>query len=179
MYHRVTTIANNTATTFQDNVTDATVFAAPGPPTADTAEVVLLNANATDPGVAGNVVGGAITELTDAPSPLTDVTNPQPFTGGSEVEDTEAYRQRLLDFIRNPDTGSAADIKAWAEGVTGVETATVFENTPANGSVTVNLKPLAIGSMAGSKVVNCIAPLSARFSSPGGSMFRLIFKRAG
>src|SRR4029077_6654862 len=61
------------------------------------------------------------------------------FTGGDDPEDSEAYRRRLLDFIQNPQTGSAADIEAWALSVPGVETAAVFENTPVNGTVTVRI----------------------------------------
>jgi uncharacterized phage protein gp47/JayE len=72
------------------------------------------------------------------------VTNPAAFTGGQDIEDTEHYRQRLLDAYRNPQTGSASDLETWAETVDGVDTATAFTNqdvngNPAPGQVTVRI----------------------------------------
>jgi uncharacterized phage protein gp47/JayE len=59
---------------------------------------------------------------------VTDVINPAPFTGATDPEGFEDYRVRLLDAVRNPQVGSPADLKSWAEAVPGVETATVFIN---------------------------------------------------
>jgi uncharacterized phage protein gp47/JayE len=65
------------------------------------------------------------------------------FSGGAEQEDTDDFRQRLLNYFGAPGTGSAVDIKTWAENIDGVETATVFENdnlgVAAPGHVTVRL----------------------------------------
>jgi uncharacterized phage protein gp47/JayE len=142
-YKLVTDIANNTATTFTDNVSDATVAANPSMPTIDTANQLILAAEAEEPGVEGNALAGMITDLTNAPTGLTDVINPANFTGGEDPEDTEDFRQRLLERVRSPETGSAEDLKSWAEAVEGVDTATVFKNdnlgTPTNGHVTVRI----------------------------------------
>lgn len=135
----VATISNNTATTFTDNVTNATHDANPVMPTDDTAHRVTVNGQAEDTGTNGNVAAGAITELSGAPSDVIGVTNPTAFVGGTEPEDTEDFRQRLLAFAQNPYTGSPADLVTWATAVPGVDSATVFPNTPTAGTVTVRI----------------------------------------
>ena len=155
-YRRVTQIANNTATTFTDNVTDATVAAGTTVPVDDSAHRIDLDAQASLPGVEGNVAIGTITELTNSPATLISVTNPVAFTGGSDQEDTEDYRQRLLARIRQPLTGSVSDIQSWVMGVDGVNSATVFPNdnmgTAAPGHVTVRISGPG-GTIPGSDVV--------------------------
>jgi len=138
-FRLVRSFLENTTASFVDNATDASIAAAQTPPAVDTAHRVPVQAQAQDVGIEGNVIAGTITVISDGPGGLTDVTNPNPFTGGTDPEDSELYRNRLLDFIRNPQTGSVADIQAWALNVPGVETATVFENTPVNGTVTVRI----------------------------------------
>jgi uncharacterized phage protein gp47/JayE len=138
-YRLVNEFADNTTAVYTDNATDASISAAQTLPPSDTAHRVPAQGVAVDPGVDGNVITGAITIISDGPATLSDVTNITNFTGGSDPEDPETYRTRLLDFIQNPQTGSVSDIQAWALGVTGVETATVFENTPAPGTVTVRI----------------------------------------
>jgi uncharacterized phage protein gp47/JayE len=132
----VTTLNNNTTTSIVDG--SVTEFGGP-PPEESTAEQITLAAAAVDPGEDGNVATGTVNVLSDAPSTLTGVVNPVPFTGGAEPEDTEEFRQRLLEWIRNPQTGSPSDLQAIAESVAGVESATVFPNVPTNGSVTVRI----------------------------------------
>ena len=142
-YRRVTEIANNTATTYTDNITDAAVAGSSQAPTVDTAHQITLAAEAQAPGVEGNVAIGTITELVSAPATLTGVTNPTAFVGGSDPEDTEEFRQRLLERLQNPQTGSPSDLKSWSEAVSGVETATVFANdnmgVATNGHTTIRI----------------------------------------
>lgn len=113
------------------------------PPEESTAEAVTVTAEAELPGEIYNAIVGTVTEVVDAPDGVTDVTNTVVFTGGTDEEDMESYRSRLLDFIRNPQTGSKEDIEGWAEGVDGVETATTFKNdnlgTPQNGHTTTRI----------------------------------------
>ncbi len=140
-YQFVTTIANNSATTFTDNVLDASLGGAP--PTVSTAEAITVAGIASEVGIEGNVAIGTITEIASAPDGVTDVINTTTFIGGSDEENMEEYRQRLLEFIQNPQTGSSADLATWAETIPGVEVATVFPNdnvgTPTNGHVTVRI----------------------------------------
>lgn len=141
IFKRVTTITNNAATTFTDNVADGALTVEP--PTVDSALAVQLDGVAEEQGVIFNVVANSIRKMTDTPEGVTSVTNPAPFTSGTDEEDLEAFRQRLLEFIQAPGTGSPSDVKSWAEEVEGVETATVFSNdnvgTPTNGHTTVRI----------------------------------------
>jgi uncharacterized phage protein gp47/JayE len=142
-YRYVATLANNTATTYTDNATDAVVAGGSLVLSNDTAHQIVLAAEAQIPGVESNVAIGTITDLTDTPAELSGVTNPVAFTGGTDQEDTEDYRQRLLDRIQSPQTGSPNDVISWAEEVDGVESASVFPNdnmgTAAPGHVTVRI----------------------------------------
>jgi uncharacterized phage protein gp47/JayE len=151
-YRLIAEIADNTTQVYTDNATDASIVNAQTPPTTDTAHRVPAQGVAVDPGVDGNVTVGAITIISDGPATLSDVINITAFTGGADPEDSEVYRSRLLDFIQNPQTGSVSDIEAWALSVPGVETATVFENTPTNGTVTVRITG-AQGSVASPEIV--------------------------
>lgn len=135
----VGTLADNTTTIFTDNVTNAAHDANAPAPTVDTAHQVIVNAQAEDTGADGNVSIGVISELSGAPTGAVGVTNPTAFSGGSEPEDTEDYRQRLLAYVQNPATGSPSDLVSWAEAVDGVESATAFPNTPSAGQVTVRI----------------------------------------
>jgi uncharacterized phage protein gp47/JayE len=158
----VTEITNNTVTTFTDNVTDATVAAATQAPTVDTAHRITVNGQSQSTGVESNVGIGTITLLTSAPSGLTTVYNPTAFTGASDPEDTNDFRLRLLQFIRAPGTGSPQDLQAWAENVDGVESATVFPNTPAAGQVTVRISGVG-GTIPSAQLISDVqAALSAQ-----------------
>lgn len=152
-YRRVTEIADNTSTSYTDNITDAAVASGSLAPSDDTAHSITVNAQSQNTGVEANVAAGAITELTNAPATLTDVVNGVDFTGGSDPESTEDFRRRLLDLIQNPQTGSANDLKNWAESVAGVGTATVFPNSPGAGQVTVRITGES-GSVPSSQLIS-------------------------
>lgn len=108
-----------------------------------TAEAISIAATAEESGLDYNVPAGVITVLTNAPDGVTNVTNPAPFVNGTDSEGFEDYRIRLLQAIRNPQTGSAADLELWAEEVSGVETATAFQNdnegVATNGHTTIRI----------------------------------------
>jgi uncharacterized phage protein gp47/JayE len=137
----VTTIAENTSTTYTDNVAEGLLTTPP--PTIDTAHRVTAEVVAQLVGSDGNVVPGAVTLLLDVPLGITDVINPVVFLGGESPETVEEYRRRLLEYIRMPRTGSTTDLKFWAESVNEVEEATVFNNdnlgTPTNGHATIRI----------------------------------------
>ena len=152
---RVGEWTNNTTTTLMDNNTSP----ATAPPTISTAQRISLAGESAEPGVDYNAVPNSINVLTDISDGVTTVTNPLAFSGGQDEEDFEAYRTRLLERIRNPQTGSSSDIKAWAEEVDGVETASVFPNdnlgTSMNGHVTVRISGPG-GSIPNSTVIAAV-----------------------
>jgi uncharacterized phage protein gp47/JayE len=153
-YSLVTTINDNTTTTYTDNIADGSV--GQSAPNIDTAHNVSVPATAVQAGSNGNVAAGTITILVSVPSGVVAVTNPNAFTNGSNDEDVESYRQRLLIRIGDPNTGSDSDLKSWAESVEGVAQATVFDNdnvgTPTPGHVTVRIAGPG-GSIPGSDVI--------------------------
>jgi uncharacterized phage protein gp47/JayE len=140
-YKLVTEITNNTATTYVDNTATASLGAEP--PEASTAERITVAAEAEQVGSEYNVLPATITVVTDASEGVTEVTNPAAFINGVDPESSEEYRSRLLNKIRNPETGSADDLEMWAEEVEGVEEATTFPNdnmgTPTPGHATVRI----------------------------------------
>lgn len=160
-YQLVTTIANNTATTFTDNIADGSVGASA--PATDTAHSVSVAATAVAAGSNGNVSAGTISILVAVPAGTLAVTNTAAFTGGSNDEDVEAYRQRLLTEIGDPRTGSDSDLASWAEEVDGVEQATVFDNdnvgTPTPGHVTVRITGPGASIPNATIVANVLAAL--------------------
>jgi uncharacterized phage protein gp47/JayE len=125
-YRFVAALANNTATTYTDNILEASLGAAP--PVDSTAESVVVTAEAEEAGAAYNALVGTITGLADITDGVTDVTNTTAFIGGADEEDMEEFRDRLLSFVRSPHTGSKSDLELWAEEITGVEDATTFVN---------------------------------------------------
>ena len=54
-------------------------------------------AEALEPGRSGNAAAGTIRILTACPVGITGCTNPAPFTGGSDQEDDESLRSRILE----------------------------------------------------------------------------------
>jgi len=137
----VTTINDNTTVLFDDNVTDGALGGAP--PAVSTAESILVAAAGESYGIIYNVGPGVINEISDVPSGVNSVTNPAGFTGGSEPEDWDDFRARLLGALRAPSTGSPNDLISWAMIHNEVDTAVAFPNNnmgvAANGHVTIRV----------------------------------------
>lgn len=95
-------------------------------------------ARATAPGSAYNIQPGEIMRLVSPISGITGVTNEEAFAGGTDTEDDDALRERILLRMRQPATsGNAAHYLEWALSVPGVGDAKV---TPlVNGPGTVGV----------------------------------------
>jgi uncharacterized phage protein gp47/JayE len=77
-------------------------------------------ATALEVGTASNVPANAI-QLLEVPISQTRVTNLAPFTGGVDVEDDDAYRARVVEFVRDPPNGSnPAQYRKWARDIPGI-----------------------------------------------------------
>jgi uncharacterized phage protein gp47/JayE len=141
LYQLVATINDNVLTTYDDNIADGALGGQP--PAISTAEAITLPVESVEAGDTYNVMANSITEVIDMPNGVTDTINLAAMTGGSDPEDSEDFRARLLEAIQNPNTGAPGDLKTWSEEITGVETATVFSNdnfgTPTNGHTTVRI----------------------------------------
>jgi len=69
---------------------------------------VEVPARAVEAGAAGNVPAGSVRAMAVAPVGIGSCTNPQPFTGGSDVEGDEALRTRVLETYRRMSNGANA-----------------------------------------------------------------------
>lgn len=146
-FQLVMTLGDNITTDWFDDVASPLPTA---PPINSTANEILLAAQSEDNGMSYNAAPSAISLLTDAPPGLTSVINPLSFVGGSDPEDTERYRTRLLEWYRTPQTGSPSDLEAWAETVDGVDSATAFTNQNAVGNVAPGTITIRISGVGGS-----------------------------
>jgi uncharacterized phage protein gp47/JayE len=139
-------LADNVTTVYNDNG----AVGAGVPPSVSTAERVTVTAQSAQVGAVYNVAVGTITDISDAPANLDDVTNLVTFTGGTDQEDIEAFRQALLKWVRAPQTGSPSDLEVWAETVDGVESATCFNNVNLAGAATPGTAVVRISGPGGS-----------------------------
>jgi len=73
-----------------------------------------------EPGTVGNVAANTITLLSEPIAGLTSVINPEPFTGGTEMEDDDSFRERVLAAYDEPLSGAKKDYERWAKEVPGV-----------------------------------------------------------
>ncbi|URF02784.1 baseplate J/gp47 family protein [Cupriavidus campinensis] len=98
-----------------------------------------VEATANDTGAAGNCAIGTQMSLA---SPINGVqsngTVSSPFTGGADVEDNDAYRERVLEaYQESPAGGDESDYTRWAKEVAGVTRAWVARNGFGAGTVVV------------------------------------------
>lgn len=157
-WQRVSALGDNATTTLTDNGLAATL----PPLDTSTAEALVLTAQSSEVGSEYNVAAGSITEITDGATigNLSSVTNAADFTGAADPEDIEEFRSKLLEWVRAPASGGPDDLKAWAEAIDGVDTATVFENVD-----------LAGASAPGTSVVRISGPDG---SVPSGAVVALV-----
>ncbi len=81
---------------------------------------VMATVECLESGKIGNVAAGTITVLNEPINGVTSITNPDSFTGGTEVEDDESYRERILAAYDEPLSGAKKDYIRWAKEVPGV-----------------------------------------------------------
>lgn len=89
---------------------------------------VTIQGQAVVVGTGGNVAIGTITQFVQSPpDPDLVVTNPEPATGGADVESDASLRQRARDFFRAARRGTLAAIEFGALTVAGIESAQALE----------------------------------------------------
>jgi uncharacterized phage protein gp47/JayE len=99
---------------------------------------VTVIAVCTETGTIGNVPTGVIVLMAEPVEGVTSVTNPEPFTGGTNIEDDDVFRERILDTWRLPATsGNKTHYRLWAREVPGVGDAKVFPLWNGPGTVKV------------------------------------------
>jgi len=95
-------------------------------------------AEALEGGSIGNAAPGAICILTACPLAVTGCTNPEAFSGGSDQEDDETFRARILEsYQRLPNGANAAWYEQTAMGYGGVAAAKAVGRARGIGTVDV------------------------------------------
>ena len=99
---------------------------------------VDVPAEALESGAAGNVPPGSVTILTACPVGITGCTNPAAFAGGSDPEDDESLRARVLEsYLRLPNGANAAWYEQTAMSHQGVAAAQAVGRARGIGTVDV------------------------------------------
>ncbi|NLK08489.1 MAG: baseplate J/gp47 family protein [Firmicutes bacterium] len=88
--------------------------------------MVLVKAECTEAGIVGNVAANTITMLSQPINGVSSITNPEPFTGGTDIEDDDSFRKRILEAYDEPLSGAKKDYERWAKEVDGVGAAYVI-----------------------------------------------------
>ena len=81
---------------------------------------VTVTAECLAPSTLGNVAAHTITLLSEPISGVTSVDNPEAFSGGTDEEDDDSYRERVLATYDEPLSGAKKDYERWAKEVPGV-----------------------------------------------------------
>jgi uncharacterized phage protein gp47/JayE len=93
---------------------------------------------AVAPGAAGNLAAGTRLDTINSISGIVNAVVPALMIGGTDLEQQEAWRSRILDRIqRPPQGGSESDYIRWALEFPGVSRAWVFPREQGTGTVVV------------------------------------------
>ena len=101
-------------------------------------------AQAAEPGSGGNVPAGSILVMTAPPVGVSGCSNPQPFVGGTDGEEDEALRSRVLEtYRRMPNGANSAYYQQEALSFDQVAACTVLPKKRGVGTVDVIVSTLA------------------------------------
>lgn len=99
---------------------------------------VTVPIEAVEAGSNGNVMANKIIVLLKSNSNITDVINPEPTTGGADIESDTDLLIRFLEYVRTPGTsGNVQNYRQWALSVPGVSAVHVIPLWNGNGTVKV------------------------------------------
>lgn len=122
---------------------------------------VLVPARAVEAGVGGNTPANTIRTMSVAPYGIAACTNPSAFTGGTETEEDEALRSRVLEtYRRMPNGTNAAYYEQQALAVDGVAAVQVIGKNRGLGTVDV-----IIAAAGGSPSASLVAAVQADLNS--------------
>lgn len=99
-----------------------------------------VSVKCTQTGTVGNVITGTVIFKLSQLSGVTAVTNPEAITGGTEEEDDDSLRARIVSLDQSQSVsyvGSVADYKRWSLEVPGVGGVTVIPAQDDSGLVTL------------------------------------------
>lgn len=140
--------------------------------TIDSTGSVYVKAKCLQAGVIGNVKAGTITVLRTPINGIQSVINEEDFTGGSEIEDEEHFRERVLEAENEENlSGADSDYITWAKEVAGVGSAWVIPEWSGPSTVKVLIVDKN-GKVASEELINevqnYIAPIVPKGENRGG-----------
>lgn len=103
---------------------------------------VTVNVQCTETGSVGNTGVNTIILVTSNITGITDVTNAEEITGGTDEETDEALIARIDEYDQAQSdsyVGNAADYRRWAMSVAGIGSASVIPPADSSGTVTIVL----------------------------------------
>ena len=103
---------------------------------------VKVSIQAIEAGIVGNVAAGTIILKANKISGITDVTNEEEISGGTEEESIEDLQTRIMDYDASQGvsyTGSDSDYKRWALEVDGTGSAVIIPAQDDTGLITIVL----------------------------------------
>ena len=103
---------------------------------------VTVPVQCTQTGTIGNTGENTVILLSSRITGVTSVTNEEPITGGTEVEDDASLIARIEEYDASQGdsfTGNVADYKRWAMSISGVGNATIVPANDSSGLVTIIL----------------------------------------
>lgn len=122
----------------------------------DETEEVDIPVEAVEGGVGGNVDAGTIIAFAQGIAGVRAVINLDPATGGTDAEEDESFRSRLLaSYQEAAGSGSKSDYIRWAQEVAGVGQVFVIPEWGGPGTVKVTILD-ANGVPANQSIVNAV-----------------------
>lgn len=115
-------------------------YASDGEYTIPDTGTVEVNVVCAETGTVGNCTAGKIIIVEDSDDGVTTCTNNEAMTGGTDIEEDDAYRERILYFDQSRTTsysGTISDYTKWANEVDGVGSAIIIPATDDSGLVTI------------------------------------------
>lgn len=120
-----------------------------------------VHARAMEPGSAGNVAAGTVLTMAVAPVGVNRCTNPEAFSGGTDQEDDETLRSRVLEtYRRMPNGANAAFYQQGALSFEEVAAATVIPRPRGVGTVDV-----VVATASGAPGAELLEELTAYFEA--------------
>lgn len=85
--------------------------------TIDNSEFAIIGIRAVNPGILSNVAANTVCIMVKPDKNITSITNPDPITGGAEIESNDAYYDRIAAEYDNSITyiGNDSDYIRWAK----------------------------------------------------------------
>lgn len=129
----------------------------------DATGTCLVEAECNQAGIIGNVIKGSIDVIVSPIKNISSIKNEEDFRNGTDVEDEEDFRQRIMESYMNiASSGNPAHYEKWAKEVNGVGYAKCYPLWNGEGTVKVSILD-ANGDIANQDLINkvqeYIAPL--------------------